>query len=148
MNREKIKELYELDRKKSEVHKKIGMSSSTLHNLINGSGDATITSIEKIAQYFGKHVGYFFDEEHPQTEQKTENGNNAVPEQETYKEIISRIFNMGSELNLANKKALEVKDQVISLMDEKRELEIKLENAEREIESIKKKGAGMQEKDT
>ena len=63
MNRQKIKNLYDNDSRKSEIHKKIKMSSSTLFNLINGIGNPTIINLEKVAKYFEKPVGYFFDEE-------------------------------------------------------------------------------------
>ena len=63
MNSKKIKDLYENEPQRSEIHKKIGISSSTLFYIMNGNGNPTIDNLEKIAKYFGKPISYFFDEE-------------------------------------------------------------------------------------
>lgn len=143
MNKDKIKELLKEKGIAPKMAKEIGITEAYAYDLRKGMFKNMGSDIlEKVAKYFNKPVGYFFDEEHLYKDDMTENGNHAVPEKETYKEIISRIFTMGTELNNANREALKVKDDVILLMSEKRKLEIKLEDAEKEIKRLKKKNIG------
>jgi len=62
MNYEKIKILYDKEAKKSDIPAKIGISRSNFDKIIKGEVNPTVESLEKIATYFGKRVGYFFDE--------------------------------------------------------------------------------------
>jgi len=57
-----IKELYQKETVKNEIPDKIGISKTNLFNIMNGNINPTVGNIEKIASFFGKTVGYFFDE--------------------------------------------------------------------------------------
>ena len=105
MNTEKIKELYKKEPKRSEIHKRIGMSSSTLFDIMNGNGNPTIDNIEKVAKYFGVPVGYFFDEE--QKIITTEADNN------------SGLINIGGNNNVFNPNNISYLQQVIQEKDER-----------------------------
>ena len=62
MNNEKIKELYYKEAEKSKVPEKIGISRSNFDGIMNGIISPNVQTLEKIAKYFGKSIGYFFDE--------------------------------------------------------------------------------------
>jgi len=61
-NPEKIKLLHSKENNKSEIHEKIGISKSNYSNIMNENVSPTVETIEKIAKFFKKPVGYFFDE--------------------------------------------------------------------------------------
>lgn len=54
---------------KVELAANVGLTSQTIANILNGS-DVKVSSIQKIAAYFGVPVGYFLDKE--------EKGNSAI----------------------------------------------------------------------
>jgi phage repressor protein C with HTH and peptisase S24 domain len=85
MNKEKLKELFSGEESASELAKNIGINRAYSYNFKNGDFNSVGSDIlEKIAKYFRKPVGYFFDEEKDDTTKyNTEQENRAVkiPEQ-------------------------------------------------------------------
>jgi len=63
MNVEKIKEFYENTANKGAFFEKIGIPKQTFVDIITEKSNPRVITLEKIAKYFGKNVGYFFDEE-------------------------------------------------------------------------------------
>jgi len=68
MNKERLKELFSGEENVSELAKKIGINRAYSYNFRNGNFNSVGSDIlEKIAKYFGKPVGYFFDGEERDT---------------------------------------------------------------------------------
>lgn len=64
MNKEKLKQLFEKCIDKQRVAKECGMSYQSVYNLLyKENTTCKVESLERIAKYFGKKVGYFFDED-------------------------------------------------------------------------------------
>ena len=64
MNKERLKALFSGEENVSELAKKIGINRAYSYNFRNGDFNSVGSDIlEKIARYFGKSVGYFFDED-------------------------------------------------------------------------------------
>lgn len=63
MNISKLEKLIsEKKLSKTKLAEKVGFTRPTLDNILSG-GDAKISTVKAIADYFGKPIGYFFDEE-------------------------------------------------------------------------------------
>jgi len=62
MNYEKIKKLYESSGKKQDFFEKIDIKQSTFYDILAKRNQIRVENLEKIAKYFDKPVGYFFDE--------------------------------------------------------------------------------------
>ena len=62
MNTEKLIKLLEEGDSISKKSEKIGINRSYLYDIINKKSNIGVDKLEKIAEYFGKSVGYFFDE--------------------------------------------------------------------------------------
>ena len=64
MNKGKLKQLFEKCVDKQRVAKECGMSYQSGYNLLyKENTTCKVESLERIAKYFGKKVGYFFDED-------------------------------------------------------------------------------------
>ena len=64
MNKGKLKQLFEKCVDKQRVAKECGMSYQSVYNLLyKENTTCKVESLERIAKYFGKKVGYFFDED-------------------------------------------------------------------------------------
>lgn len=61
MNTDKLRKLYEASTDKYGDARKMGTSYQAIINIINGT-DPKVSTLEKIAKYYGVPVGYFFDE--------------------------------------------------------------------------------------
>lgn len=57
---------------KSEILDATGLSKATLYNIINGSGSPSCDNLEKLADFFGVSMDYFFDR------QLTHKGNGSI----------------------------------------------------------------------
>lgn len=62
MNRDKLKALFETSTDKYGDARKMGVTYMTLTNIIYRGADVKVSTLEKIAQFYGVPVGYFFDE--------------------------------------------------------------------------------------
>ena len=62
MNTEKLKKLFENSTDRYGDAKKMGVTYMTLTNIIYKDVDPRVSTLEKIAQFYGVPVGYFFDE--------------------------------------------------------------------------------------
>jgi len=62
MNVEKIKKLYESLASKLDNFEKIGIKRQTFYDILTQKTQTKVDNLEKIAVYFNKPVGYFFDE--------------------------------------------------------------------------------------
>ena len=64
MNKEKLKNLFEQCTDKQRAAKECGMTYQSMYNLLyKENTTCKVESIERIAKFFDKKVGYFFDEE-------------------------------------------------------------------------------------
>lgn len=61
MNTQKLKKLFDASTDKYGDARKMGTTYQTIINIINGA-NAKVGTLEKIAQFYGVPVGYFFDE--------------------------------------------------------------------------------------
>lgn len=61
MNIKKIKKLYDSSTDKYGDAEKIGITYEAMRKILAGS-DPKVSTIEKIARFYGVPVGYFFDE--------------------------------------------------------------------------------------
>ena len=61
MNTDKLRRLFEASTDKYGDARKMGISYQAIMNILNGS-DPKVSTIEKIAGFYGLPVGYFFDE--------------------------------------------------------------------------------------
>lgn len=61
MNTEKLRQLFEASTDKYGDARKMGTTYQTIQKILNGN-DSKVSTIEKIARYYGVPVGYFFDE--------------------------------------------------------------------------------------
>ena len=61
MNTEKLRQLFEASTDKYGDARKMGTTYQTIQKILNGN-DPKVSTIEKIAGYYGVPVGYFFDE--------------------------------------------------------------------------------------
>jgi hypothetical protein len=62
MNVEKIKRIVENSKRNSEFYSGIGIKEGTFRDILSERTKTTVENLEKIAAYFKKPVGYFFDE--------------------------------------------------------------------------------------
>jgi hypothetical protein len=69
MNTERLKNLFEKSKDKYADAKLIGTTYQTMYNIIYKDSNCKVDLIEKIAKFYKVPVGYFFDEE-------KSNGNN------------------------------------------------------------------------
>lgn len=77
MNKEKLKNLFEQCTDKQRAAKECGMTYQSMYNLLyKENTTCKVESIERIAKFFDKKVGYFFDEEADQN--AVASGNNSV----------------------------------------------------------------------
>lgn len=63
MNVKKIQDLFEQSKDKYVDAKKIGTTYQSLYNLFHKGSVIKVDLLQKIAEYYKKPVGYFFDEE-------------------------------------------------------------------------------------
>ena len=64
MNKDKLKKLFEQCTDKQRAAKECGMTYQSMYNLLyKENTTCKVESIERIAKFFDKKVGYFFDEE-------------------------------------------------------------------------------------
>ena len=78
MNKGKLKQLFEKCVDKQRVAKECGMSYQSVYNLLyKENTTCKVESLERIAKYFGKKVGYFFDED-DESQSAIASGNNSV----------------------------------------------------------------------
>lgn len=63
MNTEKLKTLFEGSTDKYSDARKMGSSYQTIYNIIYKGSIPRVDLLERIAAFYGKPVGYFFDEE-------------------------------------------------------------------------------------
>lgn len=77
MNKEKLKNLFEQCTDKQRAAKECGMTYQSMYNLLyKENTTCKVESIERIAKFFDKKVGYFFDEEADQN--AVASGDNSV----------------------------------------------------------------------
>ena len=77
MNKEKLKILFEQCTDKQRAAKECGMTYQSMYNLLyKENTTCKVESIERIAKFFDKKVGYFFDEEADQN--AVASGDNSV----------------------------------------------------------------------
>lgn len=69
MNINKIRELFENSENKYTDAEKIGITYEAMRRILNG-GDLKVSTLEKIAKFYEKPIGYFFDE--PMQQKKRE----------------------------------------------------------------------------
>lgn len=62
MNTEKLRLLFEQSTDKYGDAKKMGTTYQTMMNAISKGVDLRVSTLEKIARFYGVPVGYFFDE--------------------------------------------------------------------------------------
>lgn len=78
MNKEKLKQLFEKCVDKQRVAKECGMSYQSVYNLLyKENTTCKVESLERIAKYFGKRIGYFFDED-DESQSAVVSGNGSV----------------------------------------------------------------------
>ena len=78
MNKEKLKNLFEQCTDKQRAAKECGMTYQSMYNLLyKENTTCKVESIERIAKFFDKKVGYFFDEE-ADNQNAVASGNNSV----------------------------------------------------------------------
>lgn len=61
MNTDKLKKLFDASTDKYGDAKKMGTTYQTLTNVIGGA-DMKVSTLEKVAKFYGVPIGYFFDE--------------------------------------------------------------------------------------
>jgi transcriptional regulator with XRE-family HTH domain len=59
---ELIRELYQKENVKGKIPEKMGVSKTNLSQIMNGKVSPTVETLENIAKYFKKTIGYFFNE--------------------------------------------------------------------------------------
>lgn len=78
MNKEKLKSLFEQCTDKQRAAKECGMTYQSMYNLLyRENTTCKVESIERIAKFFGKKVGYFFDED-DESQKAVASGDNSV----------------------------------------------------------------------
>lgn len=78
MNKEKLKNLFEQCTDKQRAAKECGMTYQSMYNLLyKENTTCKVESIERIAKFFGKKVGYFFDED-DENQSVVASGDNSV----------------------------------------------------------------------
>lgn len=78
MNKEKLKNLFEQCTDKQRAAKECGMTYQSMYNLLyKENTTCKVESIERIAKFFGKKVGYFFDED-DESQNAVASGDNSV----------------------------------------------------------------------
>jgi len=79
MNIEKLRELHESTANKGEMFAKMGIARQSFIDILTKKSSPRVENLEKIAKFFNKPVGYFFDEPDAEetnkelTQYKTEN---------------------------------------------------------------------------
>ena len=103
-NCELIKKLHDKENKRSEIHAKIGISKSNYSQIMNGNVKPTVDTLEKIASFFGKNIGYFFDEPD-------------ASELETKVIQLEKENAMLNEINKGRAREIETKDKLIQSLE-------------------------------
>lgn len=116
MNKEKLKNLFEQCTDKQRAAKECGMTYQSMYNLLyKENTTCKVESIERIAKFFDKKVGYFFDEEADQN--AVASGYNSVAAiQSTVTQCDSKVLQ--ERINCLEK-LLEEKERTIQILMKK-----------------------------